>query len=201
MRIGYVPAWYNRDEDPDMKVALAALLTLASLTLVSACSEPDSDPTTSEPATASVKASQPAAAKPEQPAGDCDLLTAAEIEQAFAGTLQVKRISGHGERSRGCTVSIVQGEDSQLLFQIGARPDFEARKQSYSAQSGLSMEPIPVGTEGWLVNNAQVIAIDGSERSINLGLMLIVFGAPLPVDAQTVASGVETLARTALERL
>jgi hypothetical protein len=184
-----------------MKTALAALVTIASLTLLAACSEPDGASEVRTPATVTTEAPEPRTGKAAKPAGDCDLLTTAEIEQAFDGKLQVKRISGNGERGRGCTVSIVQGEDSQLVFQVSSRQGFDALKQSYSAQSRISMEPIPVGAEAWLVNGAQVIAIDASERSINLGLMLIVFGEPLPLDKQTVASGVQTLAQTALGRL
>jgi hypothetical protein len=60
---------------------------------------------------------------------------------------------------------------------------------------------IAEGTETYLVNGGQVIAVDAEGRSISLGLMLLVFDGNAPVPAAEVASGVQSLARLALERL
>jgi hypothetical protein len=135
------------------------------------------------------------------PRGDCDLLSAAEIEQAFGNKLRVTRVSGRGARGSGCTVSIAEGTETQLVFQVGGQADYDARKETYLSQSRVTHEPVPVGTEAYLVNGGQVIAVDAEGRSISVGLMLLVFDGNAPVPAAEVASGVQSLARLALERL
>lgn len=134
------------------------------------------------------------------PGGDCGLLSVTEIEQAFGNRLRVKRVSGSGSRGSGCTVSIAEGADSQLVFQAGGQADYDARKEAYLSQSRVTREPVSIGTEGYLVNGAQVIAVDADGRSISVGLMLLVFDGTAPVTAAEVAAGVQSLARLALER-
>ena len=181
------------------------LISLAAISLAAlvGCSAPEDHEPASAPAAAAPQA-RSAAPKAQQPAreprGDCDLLSAEEIQLAFGGALNVQRVSGHGARGSGCTVSLVEGEDGQLVFQAGDREAFETRKQAYESQSQLSFEPVDVGVEGYLVNQAQVIAVDANGRSISIGLVLFVFGGEVPVDPPGVSKGLQTLARTALSR-
>jgi len=190
------------------------LVSLAPLSLIAlgACSGPDDSAPVAgtqvagTPAVASSPALErdtPATRNTASPAsrGDCDLLSGAEIQQAFADALTVTRLSGHGGRDSGCTVSIAQGEESQLVVQAGGRDAFEARKQAYESQSRVTMEPVAIGVEAYLVNGAQVIAVDAQGRSINIGLMLLVFRGEPPIDAAGIAAGLQALARMALERL
>jgi hypothetical protein len=142
-----------------------------------------------------------APATPRAPGGDCDLLSEAEIAEAFGGALTVTRSSGHGERGAGCTVSIAEGEDGQLVFQAGNRAAFEARKQAYQSQSRIRAETLDVGEEAYLFNGAQVIAIDTRGQSISIGLTLFVVGGPMPIADQAVAAGLEDLAKRALDRI
>jgi len=180
--------------------ALAAI----SLAAIVGCSAPEQNDPASAPAAAPPQ-ERSAAPLPQQatqgPRGDCDLLSAEEIQQAFGGALTVKRVSGHGGRGSSCTVSLVEGEDGELVFQAGNREAFDARKQAYESQSQLSFEAVDVGVEGHIVNKAQVIAVDANGRSISIGLILFVFGGEVPVDPAGVSTGLQSLARTALSRL
>jgi hypothetical protein len=135
------------------------------------------------------------------PVGDCGLLTQAEIEQAFGDALTVTRVSGRGARGGGCTVAMAQGEHSELGFKVGDRLAFELRKQDLQGQSGIRVEPIDLGAEAYLVNGANVIAVNADGHSISLGLTLIVMGRPLPLDADATAAGVTRLAASILGRI
>lgn len=181
---------------------------LAALVLVTlgACSGGDG-PSSSVPAASATQAAPDRRdigrddAKTAETRGDCDLLSVNEIEQAFGNRLRAKRVSGSGTRGSGCTVSIAEGADSQLVFQAGGQADYDARKETYLSQSRVNSEPVSIGTEGYLVNGAQVIAVDTDGRSISVGLMLLVLDGTAPVTAADVAAGVQSLARLALERL
>lgn len=180
------------------------LLAPLALVALGACSGSDqgaigaAPSTAPEPAAAASRSDAPTAAAPR---GDCDLLSVEEIQQAFGGTLSVSRVSGRGVRGSGCTVSIAQGEDSQLVLQAGDRAAFDARNEANGSQSRVRLEPVAIGAEAYRVNDVQVIAIDAQGRSISVGLALLVFGGELPIEPAGIATGVETLARTALERL
>lgn len=154
----------------------------------------------SQPAAASLDTDRKNQASPD-PRGDCDLLSVADIEQAFGDKLRVTRVSGRGARGNGCTVSIAEGADSQIVFQAGGQADYDARKETYLSQSQVTREPVPIGREAYLVNGSQVIAVDGEGRSISIGLMLLVFDGNAPATAAEVATGVQSLARLSLERL
>jgi len=180
------------------------LLAAISLVTLGGCSAPEGDEPASAPVAAppqerSVVSGQKQPAR--EPRGDCDLLSVEEIQQAFGGALTVKRVSGHGGRGSSCTVSLAEGEDGQLVFQAGNREAFDARKQAYESQSQLSFEPVDVGVEGYLVNQAQVIAVDANGQSISIGLVIFVFGGEVPVDPAGASAGLQSLARTALSRL
>lgn len=144
--------------DHDMTRTTSTVLAALALLALGACSA-GQDSTSTAPAASTTQASAASGDavrndKAESgPRGDCDLLSAAEIEQAFGNTLRVTH------------------------------------------------EPVPVGTEAYLVNGGQVIAVDAGGRSISVGLMLLVFDGNAPVPAAEVASGVQSLARLALERL
>ena len=181
-----------------MKARIATTgLLLAAL---AACS-PTSDappPATNAETTASAPPPAAASAKPQ---GDCDLFSAEELSQAFDGRLRVHRAGGRGGRGSGCTYSLAGLEESQLVLQAGGPEQFDARKQSYSGQSGVAMEPLDLGREAWLVNKAQVIAVREDGGSVSLGLQLITFDQEPPVDESQARAGLEELARLALERL
>lgn len=191
----------NQRTTRTIRPILAALL----LVTLGACSGAD-EPSSSVPATPATRAAPDGReadrgpATKAEPRGDCDLLSVQEIEQAFGNRLRVKRVSGSGTRGSGCTVSIAEGADSQLVFQAGGRADYDARKEAYLSQSRITREPLSIGTEAYLVNGAQVIAVDADGRSISIGLMLLVFDGTAPVTAAEVAEGVQSLARLALER-
>ena len=186
----------------------AARTSLAVLVLVTlgACSGGD-EPSSAAPAAPATRAASDSRDADNndrttpKPRGDCDLLTVPEIEQAFGNKLRVTRVSGHGARGSSCTVSIAEGTETQLVFQAGGQADYDARKAAYLSQSRVTREPVPIGTEAYLINGGQVIAVDGEGRSISVGLMLLVFDGNPPVTATEVAAGVQTLTRLALQRL
>lgn len=134
--------------------------------------------------------------------GDCDLLTADDIVEAFGGKLTIKRISGgNAGRSTGCVVDLAEGESGQIIMKVESRAVFELRRDSAKSQSGVRVVPVDLGVEGHLLNDAQVIAIDAQDRAISIGLQLIVFGQPTPITREESAEGVQLLVRRALERL
>jgi hypothetical protein len=185
------------------------LAALAMLTL-GACSGAD-DGASPVPAAPTTQTASPApsarsqadrdAAAASGPRGDCDLLSVAEIEEAFGNRLRVTRVGGYGPRGNGCTVSIAEGTETQLVFQAGGQAAYDARKEAYRSQSSVTREPVSIGTEAYLVNGGQVIAVDAEGRSISIGLMLLVFNGQAPVTPTEVAAGVQSLARLALERI
>ena len=122
--------------------------------------------------------------------GDCDLLDPDTLERAFGGKLTFTRMSGRGERGGGCTVSVAQGEESQIILQVGDAADYAARKDAYHSQ-GLKLVPVNLGREAFVVNDAQLIAIDDQNRSISLGLSLVVFGGEPPLSSEEIAAGIE----------
>jgi hypothetical protein len=168
---------------------------------MAACSGPEAPP---DSATSGTGGAVAAGSRASAPAGDCDLVSQQEVEAAFDGALTVTRMFGRGARGSVCTVYIAEGTDlaegreTQIVLQAGNRAVFDARKAAYQSQS---MEPIEIGTEAWLVNGAQVIAVRDDGGSISVGLMLMTFGTPSPVTPEAIASGVEDIARRALERL
>lgn len=192
-----------------MNRSFLVALSLCTIVPLAACSGSGSQApaTTARDAQASSAPATPAAGTPAPgtsattaASGDCELLTQAEITEAFKGALTVTRMSGRGARGGGCTVSIAEGEGSQLVVQAGTRDDFEMRKKTYLGQD-LKVERLDIGAEAYLINGAQVIAVDAKGQSISLGLTLLVFGKELPVDAATVAGGVRKLGATAIGRL
>lgn len=182
---------------------LPAGLLLATLV---ACSQSPAPERGATPATGSAaESSDPAPARPgaDETAdrGDCDLLAASEIADAFAGGLSVERAGGRGARGSGCTYSLAEVDEAQLILQTGNRDAFDQRKEAYAAQSAVSMEALELGQEAWLVNGAQVIAVTDGGDSVSLGLLMVVFDQPAPVDAAQTREGLTTLARTTLDRL
>lgn len=186
-------------------MSLRIPLATAVLALATACS-PSSAPQEAPVATrdgAAAAGPEPGrereatAARPA-PQGDCDLLSAAEITGAFEGRLSVKRAGGRGERGSGCTYDLAEVDEAQLILQAGDRNAFELRKENYA---GMPLEALDLGEEAWLVNGAQVIAVSAEGDSISLGLQLFTFGQPTPVDPAQARAGLESLARTALERM
>lgn len=187
------------------RIPLASLM-LAATAALTACSQapaPEREAagpvaSTAAGATelASTQTSPDASAK-----GDCDLLTAAELNKAFAGKLSVLRASGRGSRGGGCTFSLAEVEEGQLIVQVGGLADFNQRKQSYSRQSAVDMETLSLGSEAHLFNGAQIIALKDEERSISMGLVLISFGQPAPLSDEEVREGLIELTRMALERM
>ena len=158
-------------------------------------------PTPTTPSAAMTPRDTPPQKAAAAPQGDCDLLTAAEISAAFGGKLSVRRAGGHGPRGGSCTWSLAEAAESELVLQAGDASAYAARKDAYTSQSGIAIEPLALGKEALLVNRAQVIALREDGRSISLGLMLIVFNTPMPASEDEIRRGLETLAGTALERL
>jgi hypothetical protein len=185
------------------KLTLGTSVLICAIASLWGCSKPEA-PSAEAGASAAVapaSSAEPAKTAAKTATGDCDLLSQAEIEQAFGGALTVRGTSGRGERGGGCTVTLAQGEHSELVFQVGDRAVFEMRRDDARSQSGIPVEPIDIGVEAYLLNRAQVIAIDAEGRSISLGLTLLVFGGPMPIEADAVATGVRELAEKALARL
>lgn len=178
-----------------------------ALALFAACSQspaPAEESADAATRVAPVSQSKPDGAGAREAAaaqGDCDLLAGVDIADAFAGRLSVKRAGSHGARGSGCTYDLAEVDESQLILQAGDRNAFEQRKQSYSSQSAIAMEPLDLGQESWLVNGAQVIAVADTGESVSLGLQMFTFGQPAPVDAAQTREALTALARTALERL
>lgn len=127
---------------------------------------------------------------PQAAQGDCDLLDPDTLERAFGSKLTFTGMSGRGERGGGCTVSVAQGEESQIILQVGDAEDYAARKDAYGAQ-GLELTPVNLGREAFIVNDAQLIGIDDENRSISLSLSLVVFDGEPPLSGEEVAAGIE----------
>lgn len=188
-----------------LAIAAPALLVLAG------CADPGApdpapaaeggSPTPATPSAAAPLRDAPTQKAEAAPQGDCDLLTAAEISAAFGGKLSVRRAGGHGPRGGSCTWSLAEVAESELVLQAGDASAYAARKDAYTSQSGIAIEPLALGKEALLVNRAQVIALREDGRSISLGLMLIVFNTPMPASEDEIRSGLEMLAGIALERL
>lgn len=184
------------------KLKLGTTVLICAIASLWGCSKPEA-PSAEAGASATVApaaSAEPAKAASKATTGDCDLLSQAEIEQAFGGALTVRGTSGRGGRGSGCTVTMAPGEASELVFQVGDRAAFEMRRDSVKGSS-VPVETIELGEEAYLLNGAQVIAVDAGGRSISLGLTLIVFGGPMPIEPDAVAAGVKELAAKVLERL
>lgn len=87
-------------------------------------------------------------------------------------------------------MSVAQGEESQVILQVGDAADYAVRKDAYHSQ-GLKLVPVNLGREAFVVNDAQLIAIDDQNRSISLGLSLVVFGGEPPLSSEEIAAGIE----------
>ena len=162
------------------------------------------------PAADGMKSATAAAPTPSQPLttdsaptpkGDCDLLSADEITAAFGGKLTVTRASGNGERGRGCTYSIAEVPEGQLILQAGNEATYLGKKQSYSSYRGVKMEPMAFGKEAYLVNGAQAIGLAQDGQSISLALSLVAFDTPMPVTEEEAAAGISLLTEKAMARL
>lgn len=127
---------------------------------------------------------------PQATQGDCDLLDPDRLERAFGGKLTFTGMSGRGERGGGCTVTVSQGEESQLVLQVGDADDYATRKDAYGSQD-LKLVPVNLGREAFIVNDAQLIAIDDQDRSISLGLSLVAFDEDPPLSSEEIAVGIE----------
>jgi hypothetical protein len=183
-----------------LAVAAVTILSLAACSpsaepapvgpAVAASSEPGAGPATTESATTVPVAE-----------GDCDLLSAADVGRAFGGKLTVRKSSGRGTRGGGCTYSIAEVSESQLVVQVENEEGYAARKDAYARNSAVPMSAMTLGKEAFVVNGAQVIALREDGQAISLGLMLIVFNQPSPLTDEEVRSGMESLARTAFERM
>ena len=188
---------------------MVAAGVLAMAGVLAACSDENAAATASPVAQASEpaqrRAAAPAQSRADEPSkagqGDCDLLSAAELEAAFDGRLSFGRMSGRGQRGSGCTIMLGGGIEGQLVMQAGNRAAFEARKQSYSGQSSVRMEPVDLGVEAYRVNDYQIIVDAGHDKSLSLGLQVFFLGDSAPITAGEAARGVETLVRQALARL
>jgi|GEM_PF-3339525 len=162
----------------------------------------ESDTPAVQPSTAQQAAAQ-ANDEPKREWGDCDLFTKEELTEAFGGRLTFGNLSGFRGRGSSCTVS-VQGYEGEFILQAESREAFENRRETYKEyvrQGSATMEAATVGAEAYVINNAQVIAIDSEGRAINVALQLFVFGDDLPMSPEQVAVGVETIAQKALDRL
>ena len=177
-------------------------LVLATFTACSQAPAPSRDATDAAERAATAAPSQPQATSTNTeaaaPRGDCDLLSASDITDAFFGKLTVKRAGGRGARGSGCTYDLAEVDEAQLILQAGNRAAFDMRKENYA---GMAQEALDLGEEAWLFNGAQVIAVSEDGDSISLGLQLITFGQPAPVDAAQTREALESLARTALGRM
>lgn len=132
----------------------------------------------------------PSQSTPQAAQGDCDLLDPDALTRAFAGKLSFMGMSGRGERGGGCTVTVSQGEESQLVLQVGDADDYAIRKDAYGSQD-LKLVPVNLGREAFIVNDAQLIAIDDQDRSISLGLSLVAFDEDPPLSSEEIAVGIE----------
>lgn len=177
-------------------------LVVAMVAALAACSGPDGSSAANGTAApmAPAAASTDAKARPA-PQGDCDLVTHEELSQAFGGKLTVRRSSGFGGRGGACTYDIAEVRESQLTLQAGDAAAYAARKEAYAGYRGVPMDPLPIGKEAFLVNRAQVIVLAEDGKSLNMGLLMITSGEPLPVDHAEIAAALESLARTALSRM
>ncbi len=194
---------------PGSRSVLSAFTALGFALVLTACggeipSEQDQTNQSTETAAASVSARESTASPQDRESnrGDCDLITDAELDAAFGGKLSFRKLQGFGQRGRGCTAVIV-GVEGEFILQAQTRESFETRRdtyQTYVDQSSATMTPVDVGVEGYLVNNAQIIAIDDQGRSISVALQIFVFGGELPLTPQDTSTSLEVIARQALAR-
>lgn len=135
--------------------------------------------------------------------GDCDLFTEAELGAAFGGKLSFGKFQGYRQRGSGCTAPVI-GYEGQFILQAESKESFELRRDTYEGyveQESASMASVDLGVEAYIINDAQIIAIDDQGRAISVALQLFVFGSELPVTKHESALGVEVIARNALGRL
>lgn len=188
-----------------MNVITLSLAALGLSLLVAGCSGGDaqeSDATGAQRPTAQ-EATPSAKPQAKREWGDCDLFTKEELTDAFGGHLTFGYLSGYRGRGSGCTVT-VQGYEGEFILQAISRDAFEHRRETYTEyvrQGSTTMDAVNVGEEAYLINDAQVIAINSDGGAVNVGLQLIVFGDDLPMSREQVAIGVQTISQKALHRL
>lgn len=174
-----------------MKGRKATLATGLLALVLAACSDGNSSQSALADSASGTQSDTEVSQTPPQAAqGDCDLLDLDALAQTFAGKLTFTGLSGRGARGGGCTVSVAQGEESQVILQVGDAADYAARKDAYHSQ-GLKLVPVNLGREAFVVNDAQLIAIDNQNRSISLGLSLVVFSGEPPLSNEEAAAGIE----------
>lgn len=184
-----------------MKVFASSIATLTLSLLLAGCGGEDTEKGDAPITTRQATPSNGEVTVLER--GDCDLFTQEELSEAFGEKLTFGKLVGYRGRGSSCTVS-VQGYEGEFILQAESREAFENRRETYfeyERQGSATMEPVDVGAEAYLLNNAQVIAIDAEGRAINTALQLFVFGEELPLSKEEFGAGVQAIARKALDRL
>lgn len=188
-----------------MNTLKSGVATLGLSLLVAGCGGGDAQESNAQGAQPSTAQSATPAPEPEAKRewGDCDLFTKDELNDAFGGHLTFGELSGYRGRGSGCTVTI-QGYEGEFTLQAISRDSFEHRRETYTEyvrQGSTTMDVVNVGEEGYLINDAQVIAVNADGDAVNVGLLLIVFEDDLPMSREQVAIGVQMIAQKALDRL
>lgn len=174
-----------------------AVLMLSGLAACSGESSADRAPVATD---AGAEASQKAKKSAKAAQGDCDLIDFDALGAIFNNKIRFTKMSGHGERGAGCTVSIAEGQESQLLLQVESAAAFEARKDAYK---DVKQRPAVVAAskEAILVNDAQLLAIDNRDRAISLAVQMFAFGTELPISKEEVGTGLEKLGGDILRKM
>lgn len=188
-----------------MKTFTYSLVALSLSILPAGCSDgnPNTDDTSPSIQMTSKQTSPQSSSETKSEQGDCDLFTREELTAAFADKLEFGKLTGFRGRGSSCTVSI-EGYEGEFILQAESREAFETRRDTYidyEKQGSAKVMSVDVGSEAYLVNNAQVIAIDTQGRALNVALQLFVFDGELPITREESAEGVQAIARKALTRL
>lgn len=130
----------------------------------------------------------------------CDLLDLEELASAFNHKLTFTRLKKVGGAGAGCSVSVAEVRQGNLILEVESEAAYAARKTAYLGQ-GQNAVPVSVGKEAFLINGSQLIAIDDQDRAITLAVSLITIGADLPVSKEEIAAGIEKVGRDTLSNL
>lgn len=185
---------------PKASISLALALALA----LSGCSAADNASAQAPAAPASQRVSTDDASSKAMAAkaGACGLLNSDDIQQAFAGKLTVLRTSPHHGNDAACSWYLVEGREQEnfISLGIGDTESFDFLKSQFVTPGKTPTKPIAIGREAYLVNGAEIIAIDQAGHSLRLAAQLIFFGEPSPISKEALAKGLEDLANLTLER-
>ena len=182
-------------------LALAFTLALCGCSAADTASE-SSRQAVAAPTSPSESADDTSSKPSAEKTGACGLLDSDDIQQVFAGKLTVIRTSPHHGNDAACTWYLAEGREQEnfISLGIGDAESFDFLKSQFVTPGKIQTTPLTIGREAYLINGAEIIAIDQAGHSLRLAAQLIFFGEPSPISKEALAKGLEDLANLTLER-